>query len=121
MQWTEPAGKLLQIESRRGAGSAIYEQAVVKSKRVGSKGIDSNRLFGVSPAAAPFLVLRGRPHSLKRRGIVHLRHDHPSRPEHEVRLVPIPLELDARLHSRCRFNLAAAAHRDTRAGASYPL
>src|SRR5678815_3342769 len=35
-----------------------------------SGGIDSNRLFGVSPGAAPFLVLRGRPHSLKRRGIV---------------------------------------------------
>jgi hypothetical protein len=46
------------ISKRLGARPAVYEQAVVKSERVGSKGIVSNRLFGVSREAAPFLVLR---------------------------------------------------------------
>jgi hypothetical protein len=35
-----------------GAAAAIYEQAVVKLERGGSRGIGTNHLFGVSPPPA---------------------------------------------------------------------
>ncbi len=55
-----PGGTVRVIPNLVGAGPAIYEQAVVKSERVDSGGLNSNHLFGVSRRGdAPYLLMRG--------------------------------------------------------------